>query len=237
MGQVHSSSSHGGNLSEKIEVMVVVPMLTKGGLHPRTFQSLWSLRLPPKRNVLMFCPVDRPTTSSRSDAIVNAKEFEVESLLFVDSDMEFEPDAYERLKAVDADIVCGLFWQRRVPSFPTITKRIKKEDGTDGLQTIVPDGTVQDVDACGMAFTLLRKPVLDWATYPSFQHLGWISEDYAFCLKARDAGFRIKCDTSLQIAHRGDVAFNGQPILTHPDCSSLSFPFGEVGDGSSLKAV
>jgi len=182
-------------------------------------------------------PVDRPTTSSRSDAIVSAREYEAESLLFLDSDMEWESDLYERLQAVDADIVCALFWQRRVPSYPTICKKVKKDDGTDGLQSIVPDGSVMEVDACGMAATLIRKPVLDWAGYPSFQHLGWLSEDYHFCLKARDAGFIIKCDTSLHVAHRGDCAFNGQPILTHPDCSTLSFPFGEVGDGSSLKAV
>ncbi len=214
-----------------------MPALTRGGIHPRTFQSFWSTQWPARNKMAFMMPVDRPTTSSRSDAVVTAREYQAESLLFLDSDMEWESDLYERLNSVDADIVCALFWQRRVPSYPTICKKVKNADGTDGLQTIVPDGSVMEVDACGMAATLIRKPVLDWAGYPAFQHLGWLSEDYAFCLKARDAGFRIKCDTSLHVAHRGDCAFNGQPILTHPDCSTLSFPFGEVGDGSSLKAV
>jgi GT2 family glycosyltransferase len=195
--------------------------------------------LPDKERRAFFLPQDRPTTSARSDSVRTAKEIEAESLLFIDSDMEFEPDLYNRLKAVDADIVCGLFWAKRVPSFPTICRREPDPDNPPQfrLRTIVPDGTIQDVDACGMAATLIKKRVLDWAEYPAFQHLGALSEDFAFCLRAGDAGFNIKCDTGLKVAHRGDIAFNGQPILTHPDMGVLSFPFGEVGDGSTLRAV
>jgi len=226
-----------GFVSNRIEVMLCVPALTRGGVHPRTVQSLWSLRLPPDDETVFFMPVDRPTTSSRSDAVKTAQQIEAESLLFIDSDMEFQPDLYERLKAVPGDIVCGLFWQRRVPSFPTICIKKKAPDGTDLLETITPDGTVQDIDSCGMAATLIRKPVLDWAQYPAFQHLGAISEDFVFCLRAKDAGFAIRCDTSIQVAHRGDIAFNGQPVLGYEGMSILSFPFGEVGDGSVLQAV
>jgi GT2 family glycosyltransferase len=182
-------------------------------------------------------PVDRPTTSSRSDAARIAREIEAEALLFIDSDMEFQPDLYEKLNAVDADIVCGLFWTRRVPSYPTICVREKAPDGSDLLRTISPDGKIQDVDACGMAATLIRKPVLQAFDYPAFQHLGALSEDFVYCLRARDKGFSIKCDTSIRVAHRGDIAFNGQPVLTAESMSNLSFPFGEVGDGSSISSV
>ena len=223
--------------AQKLEVMVVMPALTRGGVHPRTVQSLWSLRLPPKDNMVFMMPIDRPTTSSRSDAMKMAKELNVESLLFLDSDMEWEPDLYEKLKAVDADIVCGLFWQRRVPSHPTICTKVKMADGTDSLRTIIPDGTVMDVDACGMAATLIRKNVIQAFDYPAFQHLGALSEDFVFCLHARDRGFTIKCDTTAKVAHRGDVAFNGQPVLSYPGLTDLSFPFGEVGDGSTLTPV
>lgn len=217
--------------------MVCIPALTRGGVHPRTVQSLWSLRLPPKDKMMLFMPIDRPTTSSRSDAVRIAQEYGAQALLFIDSDMEFKPDLYERLNAVDADIVCGMFWQRRVPSHPTIAVKVKGDDGNDLLKTIVPDGKVQDVDACGMAATLIRLPVLEWAQYPAFKHLGWISEDYEFCLQAREHGFRIKCDTSIQVAHRGDIAFNGQPVLSYQGMDELSFPFGMVADGSTLEAV
>lgn len=222
---------------QKLEVLVVIPCLTRGGVHPRFFQSFIALDLPPKESRAVLVPVDRPTTSSRSDAVRLAKELDAESLLFLDSDMEFQPDLYNRLKQVPGDISCCLFWQRRVPSHPTICKKKKAEDGTDLLETIIPDETVQEIDACGMAATLIRKPVLRWAEYPAFQHLGWMSEDFHFCLRAKEAGFKIFCDTSIKVAHRGDIAFNGQPILSYDGMNDLSFPFGEVGDGSVVQAV
>ena len=224
-------------MSDGLELLLCVPALSRGGVHPRTVQSLWALDLPTKDKIAFLMPVDRPTTGARSDAVRIAKDVGAESLLFIDSDMEFQPDLYRRLLAVDADIVCALFWQRRVPSFPTITVRGKAKDGTDVLETILPTGRVENVDACGMAATLIRKKVLDWCDYPAFQHLGAMSEDFVFCLKARDAGFSIKCDTSLKVAHRGDVAFNGQPILSYRGMTELSFPFGEVGDGSVVVPV
>lgn len=212
-------------------------MLQRGGMHPNTFYSLWTMRdrLPSKDRLVSLFPMDRPQASARSDAFRIARDVDADALLFVDSDMEFQPDLYERLNAVDADIVCGLFWTKRIPSYPTICKRSKHpKDGSDTLSPILPDGKVQEVDACGMAATLIRRPVLQHERfeYPAFKHLGAIGEDYFFCLHARDAGFTIKCDTSLKVAHRGDVAFNGQPILTHPDLKTLSHPFGQDGDGT-----
>jgi glycosyltransferase involved in cell wall biosynthesis len=173
-------------------------------------------------------PMDRPQASARSDALKLAREVDADALLFIDSDMEFEPDLYERLLAVDADIACGLFWTKRIPSFPTVMRRVKMLDGSDSLANIIPDGKIVEIDACGMAATLIRRPVLQHERfeYPAFRHMGSLGEDYYFCLHARDAGFTIKCDTSLKVAHRGDVAFNGQPILTHPDLKTLSYPFG-----------
>lgn len=214
-----------------------MPALTRGGVHPRTFQSLWALKLPNKPNMMTFVPTDRPTTSARSDALRTAKEFNAESVLFVDSDMEFEPDAYERLKKVKGDIVCGLFFNRSAPCYPTICIKEKAEDGTDRLKTIIPDGKIQDVDACGMAFTLIRKPVIQHFDYPAFQHLGFLSEDYSFCLRARQAGFSVRCDTSLLISHRGDIGFAGQPTLRTEESSALSFPYGVTRERESWKVT
>ena len=205
-------------------------MLVRGGMHPSTFYSLWTMRhnLPDKDSLVSLFPMDRPQASARSDALKLAREIDAEALLFIDSDMEFQPDLYQRLLAVDADIACGLFWTKRIPSFPTSMRKVKMPDGSDSLTNIVPNGKIMEIDACGMAATLIRKNVIQHERfeYPAFKHLGSLGEDYYFCLHARDAGFTIKCDTSLRVAHRGDVAFNGQPILTHPDLKTLSYPFG-----------
>lgn len=199
-------------------------------MHPATFFSLWTMRhsLPDKDSLVNFFPMDRPQASARSDALKLAREVDAEALLFIDSDMEFEPDLYRRLLAVDADIACGLFWTKRIPSYPTVTRKVKMPDGTDSLTHIIPNGKIMDIDACGMAATLIRKNVIQHERfdYPAFRHLGSLGEDYYFCLHAKDAGFSIKCDTSLRVAHHGDIAFNGQPLLTHPDAKTFSYPFG-----------
>lgn len=213
----------------------MIPCTTRGGIHPRTFQSYNATHFPKVQNRVLFMPTDRPTTSARSDAIRIAKEFKAESVLFIDSDMEWEPDAYDRLTKVKGDIVCGLFWSRSCPSNPTAKVKFRAEDGTDAVKPIIPDEKVQDIDCTGMAFTLIRKPVLDWAEHPAFQHLGAMSEDYVFCLKAREAGFTIRCDTGLKISHRGDVAFNGHPFTFVPESSELSFPFGVTRERESWK--
>lgn len=218
--------------------MLVMPCLTRGGIHPRTAQSLWALDIPDKNRRVISFAVDRPTTSARSDAMRQAKEWGAESLLFIDSDAEFEPDAYRRLNKVKADIACGLFWNRVIPSYPTICHKEKQPDGVDKLRVVSPPyGDIRDIDACGMHFTLIRKPVIQAFEYPAFQHLGFMSEDFAFCLNARAQGFSIKCDTGLKIAHRGDVGFNGQPVTTHPEMQELSFPFGVSGERDSWKII
>lgn len=183
-------------------------------------------------------PIDRPTASARSDAIQQAKEFNAKALLFIDSDMEFEENSWRRLNQVKADIACGLFYNRTAPSYPTITNRgPKAENGKDTLVPITPDGKVQDIEACGMAFTLIRKPVIQATRYPAFQHLGWISEDFLFCLWAKEKGFTVKCDTGLPISHRGDIGFCGQPDLLKPDAGVLSFPFGITNARESWKTA
>jgi glycosyltransferase involved in cell wall biosynthesis len=220
----------------KVELVLAIPMLQRSGLHPATFYSVWTMRhsLPDREHLVSLFPVDQPTATARSEAFQTARDVDADALLFIDSDMEFQPDLYQRLNKIDADIACGLFWTKRIPSFPTICVKAKMTDGTDALKNIVPNGKVMDADACGMAATLIRRKVLqsDRFAYPAFKHLGYMGEDFHFCLVARDAGFTIKCDTSVKVAHRGDIAFNGQPILTHPDLKQLTNPFGEVGEAS-----
>lgn len=206
-----------------------------------TFYSLWTMRhrLPDKDSMVSLFPMDRPQASARSDALEYARQVDADSLLFIDSDMSFEPDLYERLQSIDADIACGLFWSKRIPSFPTVMRKAKMPDGSDSLANIIPTGKIVEIDACGMAATLIRRSVIQHErfAYPAFKHMGSIGEDYYFCLHARDAGFTIKCDTSLKVAHWGSAAFNGQPVLTHPDLQTLTNPFGHSKETTVERAV
>lgn len=184
----------------------------------------------PERTVLDM-PCNVPTPTARGVIFEVALQAGVKSVLFIDDDMEFLPDAYERIASLNADICTGLFYTRSTPSTPTIMRRKDEGDGKFSLRSIVPDGKVQDCDACGLAFTLIRRPVIEWAAkesakhgLPPFRHI-LFGEDIDFTNRATQAGFKAKCDTGCVIAHRGDIAFAGQPELTSPLSRHLSWPY------------
>lgn len=180
-------------------------------------------------------PCDVPTVTARNVLLEKAAQSGAKALLFIDDDMEFLPDSYDRLNRIKADIVTGLFYTRSTPSAPTIMLRKDEGEGKFSLRSIVPDGNVQDIHACGLAFTLVRRPVILWALaesaktgIPPFRHI-LFSEDMDFTNRATLAGFSAKCDTSVIIAHRGDIGFAGQPETTVPTSGHLKSPFMSAG--------
>ena len=61
----------------------------------------------------------------RNDAVVQARELGAEWLMFIDSDMVFEPDHVEMLLKHDLDVVGGLCTKRVPPFSSTIYFRMK----------------------------------------------------------------------------------------------------------------
>ncbi len=149
-----------------------------------------------------------------------------EWLLFVDSDMSFEPDAigslvssYHRLlEEVDEPVMLGGLCNRRYPPFqPTVFHAL---DMQEGPFRCIEDWEGQDyveVDATGMAFVLIGVRVFEAIMggpmppveermqlehpWPYFEWVGYMGEDFRFCLKARNAGCRIFVDTRIHIKH------------------------------------
>lgn len=150
-------------------------------------------------------------------------------LLFLDSDIVSPPDTLERLLACDADIAGGLYCLRQDP-YPVATGHVFiREESVDRLRPTEVSGfrvkslDLQDVDrgavevdVMGAACMLIHRHVLEELNAPWFvANEGTVrpttqgqNEDWNFCLRARDAGFRIVCDTSLHIDHLGSWAIS-----------------------------
>jgi len=126
-----------------------------------------------------------------------------EDLLFIDSDMVFTP---QNVKAIEnhlkeKDIVTGVC----VMSYEGHSASLfKNEDGKYKL--VAPQKELFEVDACGAAFLGISKNVLDLLVEPfeplldkttGHQH----GEDISFCIRAKEAGFKIWCDPELKIGH------------------------------------
>ena len=138
-------------------------------------------------------------TKARNDLV---EKFKGDWLLFIDSDMTFEPDALNKLIAHDLDIVGGLCFRRVPPYNPTIYQKINGSLKWQ-WQHEYPKDSLFEVDATGCAFMLIKKRVFEKLKKPYFEYNGNVSEDLFFCHKAKEAGFKIWIDSSVKIGHLG----------------------------------
>ena len=132
-------------------------------------------------------------------------------VLWLDSDMTFEPDLLERLMA-DIDgkqAVTGLCFGRRPPFKPCIYKSIRVEKEGLGVMPHAdnwydyPRDQLFEVEGFGFACVLMRIDMLDaMSVYgiPFFPVAG-LGEDLSFCWRARQLDIRLWCDSRLKIGH------------------------------------
>lgn len=160
-----------------------------------------------------------------------------EWLLWIDSDMGFEPDALERMIATaeshDAKIVGGLCfgWKdvggdglsgmARRP-FTTMFMWNRQPDGKEAFNPVwhYPVNTVVPVDATGAAFILVHRDVFEairaehgdrwYSRLPNAtgEPDSYFGEDISFCIRAKAAGFPILVHTGIRTNHHKNVHVN-----------------------------
>lgn len=159
-------------------------------------------------------------------------------ILFIDSDMAFDPLAIGRLVATrdefDLDIVGGLCFQRVAPYQPTLYMRHGPDDGGYLFREQWDDDIVE-VDGTGMAFLLIHRRVFERMvrvfenrpgfTWPPreerlkirppnfFRWTDGLGEDLRFCQEAKTAGSRIWVDTRIEIQHVGSQTIDRRSFL------------------------
>lgn len=138
-----------------------------------------------------------------------AIEKECTHLLFLDTDMSFPANALETLVSRDKDIVGANYHLRTTP--PTTTVKMAPE-AKERIKQDYPDGVFK-CDALGTGFMLIKTDVFKKLPHPWFF---WKSdengdvlegEDNWFCRIAREAGYTIWCDISVEVKHIGDYLY------------------------------
>lgn len=149
-------------------------------------------------------------------------------VLWLDSDMHFEPDLLERFnRHLDngLEFVCGLFFTRKWPITPCVYSKCELQE-KDGMfvPTIEPAeyGTeLIEVAACGFGAVAMSTDVLkrvmerDFA----FSPLPGFGEDFSFCLRAREHGTHIWCDPNIKVGHVGISIINEE---TYNECKGMA---------------
>ena len=123
-------------------------------------------------------------------------------VLFIDSDMRIPQNAIFKLLSHQRPIVAGCFYSRSTPYFPCAFRWDENKQGLISVHS--PHSGLVEVDAVGMAFTLISVEVLRSMKNPWFHWKGELSEDMAFCMDARKLGVKIFVDTDLIIPHQTD---------------------------------
>lgn len=150
-------------------------------------------------------------------------------LLMHDSDATWHPDAIERLASRNLPVVTGVIFKRGLPTVPTIGKYVGL--GTNGAHLYSFAGTVnrildvaaknaldeetknellfdpqaddlEEIDGCGSHFMLIRRDVLEKIKGPWFESTTTNGgEDFDFCRKVQQAGFKMYVDYSVFTGH------------------------------------
>ena len=144
---------------------------------------------------------------ARNNGVARAQDLGADFLLFLDSDMVFPRSTLLRLLAHGRDIV-GATYLQRTPPYAILGARLAEAHQADapGLAEMwrLPAGCL-----------LIRMKVFEAMTRPYFRFRhdettgDVIGEDYDFCDRARQHGFRIWCDAALsfEIGHIGQTIY------------------------------
>lgn len=167
----------------------------------------------------------------RDYALMKAQLMEASHVLFLDADMTWPKNVLDlMLRHHSRGMVSGVYYLKAWPYWPVVLergfincepRRVKDEDGE--LQLLPPSyateyhyaigmeerGTLREVDLIGMGCALVpvalthawKRP---WFEYmPDHTGLPSVTEDVAFCARARAVGCPILVDTDVQCGHIG----------------------------------
>lgn len=189
---------------------VLVAILTKETVTTAWSFGLKNLQIPGTYTGLSGMPFDH----ARNTGCHKLLELGWDYLFFLDDDVIPPPDTILRLMSHKKPIVSGIYYRRNLPIYPVMLKNVH-----EGRQWVVdyPPSSLIEVDFVGAGCLLIHKDVLlslpplsskchwfewrcDREDLPKEQRM---SEDFSFCEHARNHGYQILVDTSIQCRHAG----------------------------------
>jgi hypothetical protein len=158
-------------------------------------------------------------TRARNEMTANFLKTDHSHMMWLDADIEFEPEHVAKLWNMDADIAVGIYCMKK-----------KKEQwfaawmGGKLIKDLDQFNGPIEVDYAGTGFMMIRRNVVEALVKTSESYEGpmgitpalymtpvedgvFLSEDYFFCKRAREAGFKIKADPSVRLIHWGQFPF------------------------------
>ena len=166
-----------------------------------------------------------------------------EHMLFIDSDMMFQPEDVTRIMSHNVPIVAGTYPKRRL-RWDLVISAIQNGDNryasygdytfiVEDENSVINNGLIQ-VKYAPTGFMLIKREVIEkvimaypelvfkskqydksWAIYDNIiSKTGtYLSADYSFCERATACGLPIYVDLELKLNHVGMHIFEGDPMV------------------------
>lgn len=159
---------------------------------------------------------------SRNLISLTAIENNFDCVLWLDSDMMFQPDTLKRLlndyENNECSMVTGLYFKRNGTGLPVIYDELEPpETDADGKPvrhihefTDYPRNDIFPVRGCGFGCVLTPVYLLKevWSKFgPAFNPYPWAGEDISFCHRVNQLGHTILCDSNISCGHIGTYVY------------------------------
>lgn len=156
---------------------------------------------------------------ARNEFAARAITDNYDRVLWLDSDMVFEPDLMERMSADmdehDLDYIAALAFKRVAPTEPVIYSRIGPNKDTGLLEADTmknyPEDALFRVAGSGFGAVMTSTKLLKslWDKYgPPFYFYKNLGEDLSFCHRCNEMGFTMWCDSRIKVGHIGEYVFD-----------------------------
>lgn len=149
---------------------------------------------------------------SRNKLVEQALKLGADYVMWFDSDMIFQSDTLIKLmNDLDdgKDFVSGLYFRRTNPFTPVLFKKLEVDENGEPTHEGYDDypDEIFEIAGCGFGCVLMKTDMLiDMANeYGAvwFAPIGNIGEDCAFCIRARNMGYKLYCDPNVKLGHMG----------------------------------
>jgi len=134
-----------------------------------------------------------------------------DKIIWIDSDIGWEITDFTKILESDKDIVSGLYFnEKMVPMFS-----VAVEDAATEIDRILKSNKEEEIFAAGFGFIAIKQGVFENMKRPWFESLFEkiksednekemfipYGEDFSWCKKAKQAGFKIYLDPTVKLSH------------------------------------
>ena len=197
-----------------MRTLIAIPCMDT--VHTIFFKSVLGLQREGETRFSLSC--SSLVYDARNKLVTQAINEGFDRILWLDSDMDFQPDLLislsKTMEETGADIVSGLYFTRRAPVQPVIYEKVGYYHNAE-LNEVTPHAvsfkdyprdSVFPIEGCGFGGVLVKtdiaKKVQDKFGVPFAPILGF-GEDLSFCLRVSECGGKILCDSRVKLGHVG----------------------------------